>query len=372
MKKKIYFKGYYGFKNLGDDIFCVAADWICNNMWENTEAVFIGKNLPKLSDNAKIYRFNNNFIRRIFELFNLFRVDKIIYFGGSLLHSKIKGIFDIKFYLNNFESLYKKLGAIGVSVGPFKKQSDMDSMKIFLKKFKFLYVRDKSSLEILKTMGISKHSRFCFDPAILISDIYPTLKNVKPTKKNKVRLGVSLCHYERYVGGNIEKEKKREKAIETLFDEVIASNKKISEIILFVFHGDEYNGDVEITNDFYKKYKDKIKVSIVDYTKDTEKFCMKLAECDLIFGVRLHSGILAYSLGIPFILVEYHKKCTEFLNTINYYNRFDVDNHEHNIKLFNKMINSIISGSNVYGMKDVVEPEYYKKIMKDEIRKINI
>jgi hypothetical protein len=52
MKKSIYFKGYFGFKNLGDDIFCVTADYICNNIWENTRPIFIGRDLPLISNNA--------------------------------------------------------------------------------------------------------------------------------------------------------------------------------------------------------------------------------------------------------------------------------------------------------------------------------
>ncbi|NLY78050.1 MAG: polysaccharide pyruvyl transferase family protein [Tissierellia bacterium] len=370
--KKIYFKGYYGYKNIGDDVFCVTADWICNNIWENVQAVFIGKDLPKLSNNAKVYSFNNGTIKRIFELINLIRMDKIIYFGGSLLHSRIRGLFDIKYYLNKYRFLYNKLGTIGTSVGPFKSQVDRDSIREFLKKFRFICVRDYSSLKILEEMGITEKASFCFDPAILINDVFPSLKVKKRKKDDKIKLGISLCHYERYVGGDLRKEREREAAIESFLDEIIESNDHISEITFFIFHGSKSVGDEKITKYFYNKYKDKIKARIVDYTPNTEQFCQELNSCDIIFGVRLHSGILAYALEIPFILVEYHKKCTEFLSTINYNNRFYIYNHRHNVDLFNNMVSTIINDEVVHGTEEMIKPEYFKKIIKDQLVKIEI
>ena len=38
--------------------------------------------------------------------------------------------------------------------------------------------------------------------------------------------------------------------------------------------------------------------------------------CTAVIGVRLHSCILAYSVGVPFVLVDYHSKCGDFLETI--------------------------------------------------------
>lgn len=60
-KQQIYFKGYYGYKNIGDDIFCVTADWLCNNLWDNKRAVFIGPNLPNVSKSSKKVTVKTNF-----------------------------------------------------------------------------------------------------------------------------------------------------------------------------------------------------------------------------------------------------------------------------------------------------------------------
>jgi len=370
--KKIYFYGYYGFRNIGDDVFCVVADWICSNIWKNTQGVFVGKDLPKLSNNVKTYSFKNEIAIKILKFINLFRTDKIIYFGGSSLHSKPRVLQDIQYYLDKFKFFDDKLGAIGISIGPFKSEGDRNSIKEFSKKFSFICVRDYESLKILEEMKVANKYSFCFDPAVLIKDVFPSLDVKKQKEHNKIKLGISLCHYERYVGGDLERERKREAAIEFFLDQVVETNKNISEIVFFIFNGNKSIGDEEITNYFYNKYKEKIKASIVEYTSYTEKFCQELKSCDMVFGMRLHSGILAYALGIPFILVEYHKKCTDFLDTINYNNRFDISNLKHNIQLFNNMVDSIINNQVIYGTERMIEPEYFRKIIKNELAKIKI
>jgi polysaccharide pyruvyl transferase WcaK-like protein len=41
-----------------------------------------------------------------------------------------------------------------------------------------------------------------------------------------------------------------------------------------------------------------------------------LAACDAVLCVRMHAGITAYLNNVPFALVEYHEKCTDFLDDI--------------------------------------------------------
>ncbi len=201
-KEKIYFKGYYGFSNLGDDIFCVTADYISNNIWKNKQPIFIGEKLPIVSNNAKTIEYKNRILRKITELFICLKSEYIIYFGGSTLSGKILGLKDLKYYLDRFSVFHQKLGSIGTSIGPFKTEEDYNSITKFLKKFNFIAVRDFSSLDIAKNIGLERKATFCFDIAILIKDVFPSLRMTKTKSKNgKIKLGISLCHYERYTGG---------------------------------------------------------------------------------------------------------------------------------------------------------------------------
>ncbi|CAN7341667.1 polysaccharide pyruvyl transferase family protein [Paenibacillus sp. LjRoot56] len=362
MNKKIYFKGYYGFKNLGDDIFCVTADWVCNNLWENVTPIFIGNNLPLVSKQAKKYQTNNSFLKKMYELVTCFKVNYIIYLGGSVL-SKISGIKDIKYHLSKYNFFNSKLGTIGTSIGPFKNENDYHAIKKLLKKFKFITVRDYSSLSIMEGMELETRPTFSFDTAILIDEVFPSLKTKKKKASNNIKIAVSLCHYERYKGKDITAEFERENAIMNFLDGVIEKYDNIGEIIFFQFNGNETNGDLEITEEFHNRIKDKVASRIVKYSTETEKFCKELNESDFLIGIRLHSGILAYALNIPFILAEYHPKCTEFLNTINNNYRFDTKNDQKNLELFESIINKGC-------LSNIKAPDYFKNILLEELKSI--
>lgn len=361
-KDEIYFKGYYGFKNIGDDVFCVTADWLCENYWVDKQPVFIGENLPNLSKSARVIKNKNYWVRRLFELLICIRVSKIIYFGGSVFTSGDFSINNIKYYFNKFKVFNTKLGSIGTSIGPFKKEEDYNGIKEYLSKFKFIALRDYSSQTIASKMGLESKSSFIFDLAILINDVFPSLKKKKIKSQNrKLKIAVSLCHHERYTGGDTTLESKREDSILEFLNKIIElEDIEIEEIVFLQFNDNSKTGDLEITNEFNNAFSGRVKTKMVKYTSDTEAFCNELNECDFLVGVRLHSGILAYALEIPFFLIEYHKKCTEFLNTINNNYRFDLNNNDNNIDNF-KLINK--QGF----IPNLKSPNYFKKIMLKEL-----
>ena len=361
--KKIYFKGYYGYENLGDDIFTVTAAWICNTLWSNCVPVFIGRKLPVINNTAKKIEINNDFFKRIVELLVCFKVNYIIYFGGSLLSSGGNSFRDIKLYFKKIPYLSNKLGTIGTSIGPFEDYHNFNSTKELLKKFKFISVRDYSSIDLLSQMGLEGKSSFCFDNAILIQEVFPSLK-IKNLKKNgKIKIAISLCHYERYKTKISLEEQEREIAVKQLISDIILNHENIEELIFIEFNGNTRTGDTEITTEFEEYFSKKIKTKVVSYSLSTENMLREFNDADFVLGMRLHSGILAYALDIPFMLVEYHPKCTDFLNTINHNVRFDVNNHSKNIEKFNHIME-------LENIPNLIKPSYFKDIMLNELKDI--
>lgn len=82
--KKIYFKGYYGYKNLGDDVFTITSQYLATVYGEDIETYYVGQNLPKIDLlNSKSITKGSNIVLNVKELMMMFKVDRIIYFGES-------------------------------------------------------------------------------------------------------------------------------------------------------------------------------------------------------------------------------------------------------------------------------------------------
>lgn len=361
--KKIYVKGYYGYRNLGDDIFTVTAEWVFREIFKKSTPIFIGENLPNLSSKSKKIIIQNRFIRRILEFITFLTVDLILYYGGSLFTSGGRSIFDLRFYIRKFPFLSKKLITLGTSIGPFKDEYDYNTTRDLLNNFEMIGVRDYSSLKILKDMNLGDRASFVFDNAILVDNVFPSIRAKEKNSRDNIKIGISLCRYETFQKNNIENERIREESLKKTLDEILSKYSNISEFVFFEFNGNPSIGDLEVTKEFYEYFKKKINVRIVNYTKETVKILDELYDCDFIMGVRLHSGILAYALEIPFMLVEYHTKCTEFLNTINHKFRFDSDDIAQNIMNFDDIIS-------IGRIPDVIKPDYFKKIMLKELDKV--
>jgi polysaccharide pyruvyl transferase WcaK-like protein len=92
----------------------------------------------------------------------------------------------------------------------------------------------------------------------------------------------------------------------------------------FEFNGHADLGDSRVTEQVIAALGDYPWIERVPYNSDSKIIYRELKSCDAIFGVRLHSAILAYSAGVPFTLVEYHRKCSDFLDEIKYHQHLRV------------------------------------------------
>jgi len=125
--KHIELFGYYGQKNMGDDAFGLIAIWGIKKYWGATVTLLSSRG-PE-SNREKIYfsfpkqqRFRGEFL--FYVLARSLKSYRVVLAGGSILHSrqKILSINGIIFLLSKLGLC--KIGAIGVSLGPFKTPKD--------------------------------------------------------------------------------------------------------------------------------------------------------------------------------------------------------------------------------------------------------
>jgi polysaccharide pyruvyl transferase WcaK-like protein len=311
--------GYHGYQNTGDDLFCYIGAAAAKKYWRTEKIAFLTSQsivLPKDIEYRQPPKqvFKGQWLANA-TLMSM-RADKIIYMGGSLFHSGPK-LLDIRQVHNILGRISpSKLAAIGISIGPFESEADYQWLKSFLRKFSYLAFRDNKSYDIALKMQLPGKLVQAFDIAGLLSDTEAADNTTEKIKAENYRLGISICHYERFTGKNISFEIKREEILLEALKRL--AQKQDIEMNLFVFNGHSLYGDRSLTQYFAKELTPFARIKFHDYNPNPMEVWQKIKTCDGFVGVRLHSGILAYMARIPFVLIEYHPKCTEFLDYIGY------------------------------------------------------
>ena len=317
----ILFYGYYGHQNTGDDAFIEVAAWGANKYWNCASPKFLTENMPIIQTKSR-YTGKNKFRGHhvLKDIVAISKTNAFVLAGGSNFHSEFSFFNPVN--ISRFKKRYCKnlaMGAIGVSLGPYRSISAEKANIDLLKNLNFLALRDKASYELALSYNLPYKPVYAFDLAALLPDVYNIPgKNIKENV-NKI-IGISICNYERFLqNGNIENEKRRNDQIEKLLLKIAA---KETDVIfrIFIFNGNSLLGDKELSLSLAAKLREVRQecVELIEYSANTFSTFLKINECSLIISTRLHAAIFACFSNIPFFLFEYHRKCTDFLDDIGY------------------------------------------------------
>jgi len=351
--KKILFNGFYGYKNSGDDAFVEIASWGNQHFWGNQEpAFFTGESLPETTTPiANVYPDSQNKLRQKISVFNsALDSDYFINAGGSVF-SEIRPFSNIAF-VNKAGIFNSKLqhGAIGVSIGPFQSSADEKKTQKYLKKLKFLALRDLKSYEYAKSLNLNCEPIKAFDLAALLPECLDEPAETVTASKEEKTIGISICNFERYYNGNLDNEKRRNDFVKDVL-QIVSKNQNIH-FKFFIFNGNTQIGDEQITLETASSLNQQ-NVSVVPYSGNVKSVWNEIKQCDFVLSTRLHASIFACYAKVPFMLIEYHRKCSDFLEDVGYENGLRVFDAERSAKSVADDILSILNGkfnipSNLY------------------------
>ncbi|ERH34506.1 hypothetical protein SEQU_10260 [Staphylococcus equorum UMC-CNS-924] len=331
---KIFFKGYYGFNNIGDDIFVHTIDWFCKKY--NYKYLIHGYNLP-LGIKGKSVKSRGS--KNIYDLIYSIKSKRIIYWGGSTFE-QISSKSDLKYLLNKFNFFSKKVLAMGISIGPFNDEKSRNKITNFVDKMQFVGVRDKASI------NYSKNLEFTFDLAIITPLIFPNCNKPRENKTKDFVISLNISEAENY-----------DEYTKTYREFLLNNKESIKKVNILVFNTDDYEDSIMLYNKLKESFRE---VNIINYSSDTKYIVEKIASSDLLLGNRLHSAIIAYSYNVPFILNEYHQKCSDFLKTINMQYKYN--------ELKNNPDESIIRV--IENTKNCADSQYFRELLLEKLEKL--
>lgn len=359
-KTDILFTGFYGQSNTGDDAFVEVASWGAKNYWKkfNNRFLAVEGKLPKTLIESKGYPLSIPKTYRKQSEFLLNRTKAFIYAGGSTIHSKIaEDNIRMSAFRRKMTTDSIKIGGIGVSVGPFRSSSDEQAVKRYLTQMDFLAVRDQASFDFVNSLNLPYKPVNAFDLAALLPEIYNyNTKNKRDDLKKNI--AISVCPYESLqYGMNTANEDRRNQMMVELIKEL--DREGGIHFKFYIINGDGKIGDRKLTIETVEKSSPS-SFEVINYSPVTHDVWRSIADCDFVISTRLHAAIFACFSNTPFMLNEYHRKCTDFLCNIAYDDRYRLFDSQCDVREKASQILEIVNGNKSYHFPERVEEMKYR------------
>lgn len=320
---KIVFTGYYGMSNFGDDLFGLVCAGGATKFWPHSKTRLLSTFIDGSDAEFTIPNWFNRDLyastgllgagsRLMFALSEACRSQMFILGGGSVLSSQSSGVRDLIYKTSHITKL--RFAALGVSIGPFASLAEEKGAKEFLSGFEYISVRDSVSYQLAESFSLDCPVIMAGDLAGLVPVLFDTKKEC--VKYGRPTLGVSLCNYESIIGGDKRLEQERN---QVLINAVINVAKRFgARVEVFSLNNHQQFGDDILAESIGSRLsKEGIEFKLNRHIElGFFEVWKRIACCDAFISVRLHGAIAAYLNEVPFALVEYHKKCGDFLDDI--------------------------------------------------------
>lgn len=331
MNRKIVISGWYGEKNLGDeiilesmvtslkrsilniDITVLSFDPLYTQESQNVKAV---KHFP-YTFKSLVGRFVKGGPVSIIQTYQAVKdADLILIGGGGFLSDwnprAIKPwLLQIYFYK---KILKKKVMLYGIGAGPFIHDKYKNKVRKALELVDIVTVRDIESYKQLEKCGVTKQI-VTADPVVDF-DFKDDNDTVIKRGKKKTRIGLSIAplfmnrlwknhesKYNHYLNAFVE-----------LINKINKDHKNEVELI-FIPMQDNY--DIKFNQEIIEKVEFKDNIFIFQEGLSNYDKIRELKKLDLLIGMRLHSIIISSIFGVPPLGVIYHHKVHQYLQNIN-------------------------------------------------------
>lgn len=312
----VFFSGYYGMGNYGDDLFAVTALKAADHYWPRARcsldvpAGYLDDlSFQRLIRTSPELRQGSGKLSRLARIRDCFvgasRADHFVVAGGSTMTSGRLNARTLTMH-GPGRLLGTRFSALGVSVGPFKTSEDRRRFARHLARLDYLSVRDGKSVEEVKAI----------DPgvrAVRAADLAGVYARLHPGPAGRARVlqtvGFAPC-------------RQRDGSDRRLCDAFVGAMEMLSreigtrpQVHLFCLNVHPRLGDLELWEYARRELTERgFDVCSIRYDSiGVAAAWERIAETDLFVSGRLHGAMTAYLQGLPFIVHEYHAKCTDWL-----------------------------------------------------------
>lgn len=196
--------------------------------------------------------------------------------------------------------------------GPIETVKGKVILRSLVNQAELVTVRDKASVDVLKSIGVNRDISVIADPAFYVQP--PESKKTVEEEKT-IQVGVTAVPYFHADYWPTEDKEKYENYVTGMVKN-LESLLQASPKIRINFFATKHPQDTAVSKDIKNRIPSNNRCKVYDVRLDQSEILKKLKEQDIVIGTRLHSLILALVVQKPIIGVAYHHKVKDFMNDI--------------------------------------------------------
>lgn len=309
---KIFLRGYYGGRNVGDDalmwVMIRELDRLCPGATVRV-ARGVETEIPQHSlQLAALPRGRFRDLRLAAES------DVLLYGGGGVIQEYSAGgtILSYHLRLSRVARLFRTPRVyLGVSVGPLEGPRAAERARAVVAQATLMTVRDRASLRLLEEIGAEGPVHVTQDLALLLGEdrLPPRYRPDRPV------LGVSTNAFFRAAYRDPERDLQVHATIAEALDTLMDAQPDV--LVKFLcFHRGPHQ-DLWAAQHLRACLKRPDRTLIVPHLDDPREMLAEVATCDFLLGFRLHAAIFAYLSAVPMLALDYHPKVAGFAEMID-------------------------------------------------------
>ena len=329
-----------------------------NNLLEKKLDLYL--KFHKKNDQKSIYQILNEWHKSMYYVFvknrvlrKLEKVDVIVFAGGGLIKYHQQEFYLLINEITKFANKKHKpvlFTAVGV-----EGYDEKDNRCLILKKA--INRRCVKAISIRDDIDTFKKYLTRDIPTTLVADsaVYtPEAYNIRKQKTNTVGLGVIRPEIFQSYLYDVDEE-----VLLKMFGEAAYKLKKKGYNVKFFTNGGVRDQKFILKIKEYMKADDSFDTMIEERPKKAEELVNNIAKYDIVVGTRLHSNIIAYSLGIPVVGIVWNTKQLLF-GKINKISKYYISKENFNSDY---LVKTILDAPN----QKKLDKNKYKKTVKEFI-----
>jgi polysaccharide pyruvyl transferase WcaK-like protein len=307
-----YLIGYYGMQNTGDDVLLYISRWASQHLLGATHNKVSSAGLIKCNEFGDIQAMPESRFRghqRLSHYKNALQSEKVIFGGGSVLHSS-KDI-DFKRHLIKLAG-QKASRAVGVGIGPFESLKAEKVCAKFLNECGFTGVRDQQSLSIAQTIAPNANVKLTFDLAPLM--LCHQTKCLVSIERNGIMF--NFCQQAIDPFGNVNNDNEQNRIDMAVLAIEQTWQQTQEPIFLVDFNNHSQFGDFRIHQQIMLRISTDVPITHIAYDPNPFKVLQRIASFKATVSMRLHSAIMSFMANTPALSINYHEKCRNWCEQI--------------------------------------------------------